>query len=171
MDDRLIELFKLELETQCKMADIAAEDLDAGLASSSVGRVWGAIQGVLIAAGNAAKLLWGSQGPEVEAMRKPLRDLVGVADDSPLRKRTVRNAFEHFDERLVEWFEKQGDEPLAIRSIAPTGLPLVSGPKGPPAHFGRFDPQNGIVIFWNKEISLIDLLRELRQIQDRLAPQ
>jgi hypothetical protein len=67
--------------------------------------VWSEIQSILVAAGNASKLLWGSsRGKEEE--RELLREAAGVADDSPLKSRKIRNAFEHIDERLEDWSEQ-----------------------------------------------------------------
>jgi len=52
--------------------------------------------------------------------RKQLRDSIGVDDTSPLRKVTMRNNFEHFDERLDKWWKE---------SIAHNHIDLIIGPK------------------------------------------
>jgi hypothetical protein len=104
VDEYLLEIFQDELHTQCQFIVIGARLANANLGppgtKGNLRAVWFALQGLLVAASNASKLLWGSrQEPLLEA-RRPLRESVGVDDSSPLSSRRVRNDFEHFDERL-----------------------------------------------------------------------
>jgi hypothetical protein len=55
---------------------------------------------------NLSKLLWGSGGKgldreRAEAERAELREPLGVTDRTALKSSTVRNRFEHFDQRLI----------------------------------------------------------------------
>ena len=86
MDDHLLFVLKIELKSQLENAAIAEDDFRA---AKTEDELWYALQNLLVVAGNISKLLWGSRGPEGEAARKPLRDLAGVTDDSPLRDRKV----------------------------------------------------------------------------------
>lgn len=54
---------------------------------------------------NIAKAFWGTGGKRTQ-QRQPLRDSIGVPDLSAFKVLLVRNHFEHFDERLDEWWEK-----------------------------------------------------------------
>ena len=123
MDDHLLTVFKVELKTQCEQASVAAGQLGAALESRS-SEIWSALQNILTPAGNASKLLWGTRGSEQADQRRPLRDLVGVTDDSPLKSRDVRNAFEHFDERIERW-HAAGDTKVLPRGT--WGLPMRFG--------------------------------------------
>lgn len=137
MDDHLLRIFKLELQEQSEQALEAARQLDAARTSVAV---WSEIQSIISSAANAAKLLWGSQGPGKEREREPLRNVVGVSDNSALRSRDVRNAFEHFDERFEAWYAQSETGNLGIRNIAGPGQIVAPGL----VHFGVFNPTTGV---------------------------
>ena len=85
------------------------------------GRTWFAVQGVLTAAANLSKLLWGSgDKPGAQASRAPLRSSVGVTNDSPLRSPKVRNHFEHIDERIERKFTALGPTLYVGRNMGRT---------------------------------------------------
>src|SRR2546428_224252 len=96
--DFILTVFVREVVWQCKFVRFAADDVEASLAADDRDRCWFALLGLLTAAANISKLLWGSH-----PRRADLRALLGVEDDSPLRVRKLRNDLEHFDERLDEW--------------------------------------------------------------------
>jgi hypothetical protein len=67
--------------------------------SESLDDFWFWMQSFLVAAASVSRLLWGTN-PKAEARREPLRQALGVDDASPVRDRTLRNHFEHLDERI-----------------------------------------------------------------------
>lgn len=90
--------------------------------------VWANTQVLVVSAGNVSKLLWpGDRGHSHEC---DLRTLLGVALPSPLEDRSLRNAFEHFDERIVKrakMSEPQhysDTEIYGSRAEAPNPLPI-----------------------------------------------
>ena len=101
MDQGLLELFIREVDRQARFGLSAADDLQQAVMNNDANRVWYSIQSLLIATGNVSKLLWPSQS--TAPSREKLRQTLGVVDDSPLKSRTFRNHFEHFDERLEAW--------------------------------------------------------------------
>jgi hypothetical protein len=66
------------------------------------------VQTILVSAANLSKMFWGIK-PATEAKRRPLRRSLGVTKRSPLYNRTLRNHFEHFDEKLEAWFDTSLD--------------------------------------------------------------
>ena len=168
MDDHLLTVFKVELKTQCEQASVAAGQLGAALESRS-SEIWSALQNILTTAGNASKLLWGTRGSEQADQRRPLRDLVGVTDDSPLKSRDVRNAFEHFDERIERWHAAGDTKVFASRNVGPPDAIRVAD-ESSLSHFGTFDPATGVVTFWDWTASIPDLLDELKRIYDAISP-
>jgi hypothetical protein len=171
MDDHLLLVFKIELKSQLELAAIAADDFEAATSGKAPGTLWYALQGILVTAGNASKLLWGSSGKDKqERERKPLRDLAGVGDDSPLRSRKVRNAFEHFDEHIEAW--AQGDTKLfSSRSVGRVNKSVVvSWPPPTTKRFGNYDPKTGVLTFWDRSVSIPDLIAEMDRIWMRLWP-
>ena len=84
-------------------------------------RLWLALQGIVVAAANVSKLLWGSgrDTAKTARQRKPLRDALGVTESSPLKDVTLRNQFEHYDEKLEKWSKETAGtgEPYVSRNI------------------------------------------------------
>jgi hypothetical protein len=70
-------------------------------------RFWLNAQALLTAAGILSKILW---PPDLECHWRgdELRERLGVPDDSPLRHRTMRNHFDHFDHRVDAWARTPG---------------------------------------------------------------
>jgi hypothetical protein len=170
MDDHLRLLFKEELREQCRYAAMAAQDLEAALSERFSPRIWYAIQNILVAAANCAKLLWGSEGPAIEESRQPIRDMAGVDDSSPLKRREVRNAFEHFDEYMVQWFNAGDTKVFVSRNVGPPGAIVIEG-QVPAREFGHFDPATGIVTFWKRSVSIRELLSEIERIYGQISPE
>jgi hypothetical protein len=130
MDRQLLRLFQKQVGFQCVVALIAANQLQvAAIRSQAVppesredtmSAVWAAVQGLLTANANIAKLCWG-QGNKYEVERKPLRDSLGIGDDSPLKDVWMRNRFDRYDEDLDDWWQKSSDHNhLAMASSPPT---------------------------------------------------
>lgn len=69
--------------------------------------IWSSIQSILIAAANISKILWPNKKYNLRGAR--LRKMLNISDDNILRDRTFRNHFEHYDERIATWFEKQAN--------------------------------------------------------------
>src|SRR5438045_3811004 len=89
-------IFELELDHQCRLAIRAATEMELSLALGEHERFWFTLHSLLTTTGNISKLLWGSRRGR-EGQRALLRERLGIADDSPIRSRTLRDHFEHFD--------------------------------------------------------------------------
>src|SRR5690606_41542207 len=97
--------------------------------------VWASIQSILVAAANVSKILWLAKASATRG--EHLRKLLDVPDDSFLQHRTIRNHFEHYDERVEEWFKKSA-------SVAYTDSSIDAMEPGPwsfrPFVHRRYDP-------------------------------
>ena len=102
MDEWYLDLFVGEVQRQADFALIAFMDLQDALSNRKVDKIWYSTQGLLVAAGNVSKLLWPMRGNSAKR-GKDLRKALGIRDNSPLKPRTFRNHFEHYDERLEDW--------------------------------------------------------------------
>jgi len=98
METFVLRILQGQVELQCKAVVSAAAELDDALQLQhpDIDGVFIALQGILVAAANLSKLLWGSAGRKA-VERTRLRDSLGVPDDSPLKDPELRNDFEHFD--------------------------------------------------------------------------
>ena len=177
MNGHLLRIFQLELETQCKFIILGAQAVNEGLAErrANSDQVWFGLQGILVSAANASKLLWGSRAEPVLETRRPLRESVSVTDDSPLSSRRLRNDFEHFDERLEDWFGASEDHIYIGRAIGPKGSIVSIRGKEPEQLFGQFDPTTATVAFWERSVIVNDVVAEAERIlsilqDDRAGP-
>jgi hypothetical protein len=105
MDPTLLHIFQTQVELQCRYALLAALQLDAAMLAQDGTTGFYALQNLLNAVANISKVCWGQRGKATE-IRRPLRESIGVADTSALRTTTMRNNFEHIDERITEWWNE-----------------------------------------------------------------
>jgi hypothetical protein len=163
MDDFLLQIFAGEAATQCRLILLAARDLERERAGGSVYGIWKEIQTILMASANLSKIFWGSRGA-LEGEREPLRAALEVEGDSPLRDPDLRNDFEHFDERLERRFSDP-DVPRTYvgRNIGPHAAYDVGDDAGAD-RFHHFDPESGIVTFWDHSVQIRDAIAEAQRI-------
>jgi len=138
---------------------LAADDLAAALRSGDMDRIWYSIQGVLVAAANVSKLLWPNPRDEHIPYRgEMLRQILGVPDDSPLRSRTLRNTFEHFDTRLEDWMLSSERHAFVDENVGPISmLPKVRDED----RHRHFDSTTWTVYFRGKAYELRPMIETL----------
>jgi hypothetical protein len=90
---------------------------------------WSSAQALLTAVANISKALWG-QGGKLGPQRKPLRDSRGVADTSSLRPTSMRNNFDHFDDRLDTWWHASAGHNYVDLSIGDVASAHLRGTGG-----------------------------------------
>lgn len=123
-------------------------------------RTWFPIQALLTAAANISKALWG-KSPSCASQREPLRAALGIDESSPLRSRLVRNQFEHYDEKVDEWWMSS---PSRIQVDLSFGDWSV-GSNIPDDHvFRTFDPATGDVVFWGERYNITDVVAAVQRI-------
>ena len=152
-----------EIVSQSKFAQKAADRLAKSAESVEV---WGFIQSILVAAANVSKILWPTRKRSI-GRGKYLRQLLGVEDDNLLSDRTFRNHFEHYDERIEDWFEKSNSAVYMdsrIDPFEPTSFSL-------PQFFHRsYNPTNRVLSFRNEAIDLSAVLTSLADIREKCQP-
>jgi hypothetical protein len=148
-----------EIVNQTKFAALAADRL--AKTSDSI-ESWASIQSILVAAANVSKILWPAK--EYVARGEQLRELLNVPDESPLFDRTIRNHFEHYDERIEEWFRGSSsavyrDLRIDPREPAPSSLT--------PCFHRKYNPVSQELCFRNESISLAAVLGALDEIREK----
>jgi hypothetical protein len=158
MDKHLASLFIGEIDLQCRFALAARDDLERALQEHKLGDdpypVWRAIQSVVLALGNLDRLVFPKK-PGSMRDATALRRFLNVPDSSPLQGLRFRNHFEHYDERLEDWYKKAPHHLSATSIIAPFGS--VTG-LSPVSSFRQFDPDTYTVGFWEDRLELLTIL-------------
>jgi len=149
-----------EIVTQSKIAEMAAVQLNK---SSDSIEVWGSIQSILVASANVSKILWPAR-KRYMARGKQLRKLLGVEDNNLLSNRTLRNHFEHYDERIENWFESKNSAVYMDSRIDP----FEPTPFSPQQYFHRsYNPASRTLSFRNESIELTAVLAALTEIREK----
>lgn len=132
-----IKAFLFQIREQCHHALIARWLMDDPVQEMT----WFGISAFLSATANLSKCFWGEKG-KYEKERAPLRDRVGVPNDSPLRITNMRNHFEHFDSRIDKWAGSDDPRNYADLNIGARVEGITSGDE-----FRAYDPGTHVVDF------------------------
>jgi hypothetical protein len=145
-----------EIVLQSKIAEVAAKRLSESKENFDQIEVWSSIQSILVAAGNVSKILWPSK--EYAERGKRLRELLKVDDNNILSDRSLRNHFEHYDDRIEKWFKQQSSSVYSDLVIDPfksmRGNFLVN-------YHREYDPLTQTLTFRGESFDLGAMLKEL----------
>ena len=156
-------VFLGEIENQSRFAARAAERLVTCEDHFDPIEIWGAIQSILIAAGNVSKILWPPRKKSAPRGAM-LRELLDVDDSNPLSERNFRNHFEHYDERIEDWLASKNSAIYVDSNIGPPTGFLRQFPEN--LHRG-YDPSTQILTFRGESMSLESILRALDEIRQK----
>jgi len=176
VDTFLLRLWQRQIAAQCFAAMLASETAINALsppAASSIPAAdpptripphqdvfWASVQNCLTAVANISKACWGEEG-KYRKERKPLRSSLGIKKDSPLRPLSRRNSFEHFDERIDEWFATSANRIHVDRIIGPAN---IIGGVSAIDMFRVFDPTTAEVVFWGERYPLKRIMDEVTRL-------
>lgn len=162
--DSLKDLAKMvfigEIVMQAEIAKRAAERLRANADHLDPIDVWEAVQSILMAAGNVSKILW--PFPSYAARGEALRTLLNVNDNNPLSDRKFRNHFEHYDERIENWFKENRSAVYMDPSIDP--FKSIWG-DNPVNRHRAYNPLTKTLTFRGESVDLAALLNALEEIR------
>ncbi len=149
-----------EIVTQSKIAELASKRLSAIKDNFDQIEVWSSIQSILVAAGNVSKILWPSKGYEERGEK--LRELLKISERNILSDRKFRNHFEHYDERIEDWFKKQSSAVYSDLAVDP--FKSIFG-NVPTNHHRAYDPLAQALTFRGESFDLAAVLKELKEIR------
>lgn len=157
-------VFLGEIEWQSAVALAAMASLRESLPKSGVPdgqRAFFYVQAFLVAAANVSKLLW----PNGNKTRgDELRQLLKVGDDSPLASRTLRNHFEHFDERIERWVKQSKRHNFIDRNIFSGGRGIVGGETIDILR--NLDSATLTITFWGEAYDLPQVEEALKKVHE-----
>lgn len=161
MDRLLVRVFLQQALRQCDYALIAEADAKA---STELIRVWYSLETFVVCAAKISKVFWGQR-----MKRDELRAIAGLRYDSPLRAMELRGAFEHFDERIVRWWNNaQVTGSYGMTDLnAGTGLePDLRSDAWPLVQV--WEPPTGRLRLGDLECNVYALGNEIRKIRPRI---
>ena len=130
------------------------------------------IQVLLSALGNISKILWPigrNKDTELLELRKArgrdLREALNIKDDSPLESRKLRDIFEHFDEKMDEWFRKTERHGFSDRNVG--SLEGVTVPR-PSERLRTFVPETWTIVYCGREFKLSPAIRAVCGLYDEI---
>ena len=154
-------VFMGDIVLQSKIAQRAAERLQASNDKFDNIEVWCSIQSILIAAGNVSKILWPPR-KKYKSRGEKLRKLLNIDESNILADRDLRNHFEHYDERIEVWFK---NTPSAVyRDLVMNPSQSNFGFKSTNNH-RAYNSANNTLIFRGESLELGAVLTALEEIR------
>jgi hypothetical protein len=176
----MIGIFLLELDLQCRLARHAYDRLEAaakhwlpplGTATSDLSRgspieVLSECASFLSATAMISKLLFeGSRKGRTAERCANLRKLLGIDQLTQLGSTTVRNALEHFDERLDTHVPDTTKNSLSLSIHLP-----VDDPKKDALCLRRLDPRSLVLTLVDTDLDLRACIAEVDSIPPFIGP-
>lgn len=147
-----------EIVLQGKIARRAAERLRATNEDFDHVETWCSIQSILVAAGNVSKILWPNAKYKLRGER--LRHLLKVGKNNPLSSRKFRNHFEHYDERIEEYFQGNSQGVYIDLAMNPSLRSGIFGESPLNTHRG-YNSFNNTLVFRAETLDLNEVLMAL----------
>jgi len=157
-------VFFSEIVFQIKIALRASEKLFDTTKAIDQLDYWSSIQSILTAATKVSKILWpcnNKKNIERNIRAERLRKLLSINEDNLLSKRSIRDHFEHYDERIDEWFK---DKKSAVYTDNVIELPKPKWADFPNNYHRSYNPITRILTFRGESINLSRVMEELENI-------
>ena len=186
MNSLYLYIFQSEVYHQCTFALMRFDDFNAACKNQNMEKFWYGIQSFLNSTTNVSKLLWDGkpvckkknesdkdfeiqekQRNAILERRKALRESLEVSDNSLLKERTMRNNFEHLDERIDTWFNLSRKHNLANRNIISEGA--ISG-LDECDFLCTFNTSKNTITFKGEDYKITPIVMELQTLK-KLAKQ
>jgi hypothetical protein len=123
MKNGIARIFLTEIKRQCSYSLSIVTELNARLSANNLAPepIIRLLDLFLGDVSRVSLLLWPKRrGDQVRGSY--LRKMLDVSDDNPLKDRTVRNAFQHMDERLDRWAKSIRTTIISDFSTLPRGF-------------------------------------------------
>lgn len=122
------------------------------------------LQNIVLQGAALSRYFWPVR-PGHEARGEHLREALGITDVSPLKNRDLRNALEHFDERLDRYLQAN-----IVGYIFPRYVGTTPAKDGVPAHlFRAYFTDQGVFSLLGREYEMQPLVDEIGRLHDLLV--
>lgn len=182
MEKNREKLFIDELKTQIEFALISVEEVNKFLTALDTGfpedatPFWYYAQNLIVYSGNISKILWGVKGKDKkineirENERKALRKQLDINEQSILKKRYLRNALEHIDEKLEE-FTRTPQMVLnknfgPVRGMIQVGDDIYDISKE--KNLRHYDQNEKMYYFYGNSVNLEEIYKGIKQLKESI---
>ncbi|MHA6298859.1 hypothetical protein [Devosia sp. CAU 1758] len=166
VDEQLKRLYVTQVFFQCDCALSARKELNAAWRAEhgDARQIFYALQNMLVACANIAKLLWGQRGGK-SAERAPLREFLRIEEPSPFKDIAMRNHFEHLDERLDRWWQASPGHQFTDMC---TGQPEDYPADIELDRFRIYSHRTGLLVFWGERFNIHELTEVVIELRDSI---
>ncbi len=162
LKEKWVEFSIRDISTQCHFALLAWRQLDVSHVPD-IDTVFVAVHSFLAHTANASKLLT-AKDIESDKRTNTVGGVLGVPDTSIIHSRTLRNDFEHYDERLQTWLTKKGaNVNVGDYNIGPKNAISIPGL----VYVRHYDPTSKTFTFVDDDHDLSVLVEEVKAVKER----
>ncbi|MGL3001669.1 hypothetical protein [Flavobacterium sp. RSSB_23] len=157
-------VFLGEIVLQVKIARKANERLKATHNNLDNVEVWCSIQSILVAAANVSKILL-PPNKKYKSRGERLQKILEIEQGNILFDRKFRNHFEHYDERIEEYFNINQQ----VVYVDLVMNPMFGGRMLSNTHRG-YNSFDNTVVFRNETLALNEVLNALEEVFEKCKP-
>lgn len=172
MDEFIESVYLRELNQQCQYAIGAVGRMNECLSNRNPGEFFREAGDFLQHSSAVSRVLWppGSTNRAKKKRAKQrgahLRAKLAVPENNALQARSLRDHFEHFDERLDEWAETSPNKNIVDNMIGPRNA--IGGSAIRDEDILRmFDPASNEIVFRGEKFNIQTLVSGVQDIQAR----
>ncbi|PGR01356.1 hypothetical protein [Priestia megaterium] len=158
MKKNTLKVFLIEIHNQCDYVIYASEGMQKAIDNCEPKTFWFYAQSLLVATANISKLIWGNKATKHQ--RKKLKTKLKEHEFTVLKSRDIRNAFEHFDERLYKWVEERNS--FIDSNIASSSMFYGGDPK---EHLRFFDTDDISIKFNGDSFELHKIIKAVYKLR------
>jgi hypothetical protein len=157
-------IYLTEVFEQCNYALYAMASLRFALNTQNIKLIFYSVHSFLNHIGNVSKLFW-PHPQDIKKMEKDyrrdieLKRILEIPENSPLKDKTFRNHFEHYDSRLDDWVRTSKRHNIARNCVGPKDR-MFGGIESDDI-FELFDPTNFILYFRGEVYDLLSTENEI----------
>lgn len=174
MDDFLQSIYLRQVAQECEYCFEAISRMNAILSRSVEGDFFREALDLVHHAAAVSRIFWPPGGSNKQkrqrAMRRGqfLRDSLGLQSGHPIQDRTLRDHFEHFDERLDAWAEESPNRNIVQSLIGPRSA--IGGDAIKDSDIIRhYDPNTKMLGFRGEMFDVQDIATGIEEIHKKVA--
>lgn len=162
MDEFTLKIFVDEIKQQSEYALTSYNEMIKALEERNTRAFWYYTSSFLSSTANVSKLLGGNSKSGSYSEREQIRTYFNIQnDDLMIHVRDVRNAFDHYDDRIKTWSEKVPNNIFISENIGGKSGVYVQG-MSTDLYMRNFEPTTGELSVLSDTINVYKAVEELK---------